>query len=49
MDAAICVSNICKENLIQRAAVNPNDIHVIGNAVNTTKFTPDPGLRYPLN
>jgi phosphatidylinositol glycan class A protein len=49
VDAFICVSNANKDNLTLRAAVNPLDIYVIPNSVDTTKFTPNPGLRYPVN
>lgn len=49
IDAAICVSHTNKENLALRAAISPETIYVIPNAVDTTRFTPNPGLRYPLN
>lgn len=49
VDAAICVSHTNKENLSLRAAINPKIIYVIPNAVDTTRFTPNPGLRFPLN
>ena len=48
-DAAICVSYTCKENLALRAQLDPRIIYTIPNAVDTTKFTPDPSRRYPLN
>jgi phosphatidylinositol glycan class A protein len=47
VDAAICVSHINKENLALRAAMSPQSIYVIPNAVDTSRFTPDPSLRYP--
>jgi phosphatidylinositol glycan class A protein len=49
IDAAISVSHTNKENLTLRAAISPEMIYVIPNAVDTTRFTPNPGLRYPLN
>lgn len=48
-DAAICVSHVNKDNLTLRAAMNPGQIFVIPNSVDVNKFTPNPGLRYPLN
>ena len=48
-DAAICVSHANKDNLTLRAAMNPAQIYVIPNSVDVNKFTPNPGLRYPLN
>lgn len=39
-DEAIAVSHICKENLTLRACLNPDGVHVIPNAVDTTKFRP---------
>lgn len=48
-DAAICVSHTCKENLALRAQIDPRIIYTIPNAVDPTKFLPDPSLRYPLN
>jgi phosphatidylinositol glycan class A protein len=47
IDAAICVSHTNKENLALRAAISPSLIHVIPNAVDTSRFTPDPSLRSP--
>lgn len=49
VDAAICVSHTNKENLTLRAAMDPSMIYVIPNSVDTSKFTPNPGLRFPLN
>jgi len=48
-DAAICVSYTCKENLALRAQIDPRLIYTIPNAVDPTKFTPDPSRRFPLN
>lgn len=42
---AICVSHTNKENLVLRATLDPLDVSVIPNAVNTRRFTPDPGKR----
>lgn len=42
---AICVSNTNKENLILRAAIRPEDVYVIPNAVDASRFTPDPTKR----
>lgn len=47
VDAAISVSHINKENLSLRAVINPKIIYVIPNAVDATKFNPDPSLRNP--
>lgn len=44
-DQFIAVSHICKENLILRACLDPNDVNVIPNAVDTTKFRPPSSLR----
>ena len=41
----ICVSNTNKENLILRAAIRPEDVYVIPNAVDASRFTPDPTKR----
>mmetsp|Transcript_971 Transcript_971/g.1735 ORF Transcript_971/g.1735 Transcript_971/m.1735 type:complete len:408 (+) Transcript_971:591-1814(+) len=49
IDAAICVSHACKDNFTLRAKVNPFNCFTIPNAVDTNKFSPNPGLRYPLN
>jgi phosphatidylinositol glycan class A protein len=43
--AAICVSHACHDNLILRARLDPSRIHVIPNAVDPSKFTPDPSKR----
>ena len=44
---AICVSNTNKENLILRAAIRPEDVYVIPNAVDASRFTPEPSERPP--
>lgn len=45
LGGAICVSNICKENYVQRTKVDPEIVHVIPNAIDCSKFTPDPTKR----
>jgi len=40
LNAAICVSHACRDNLILRARLDPNKIDVIPNAVDPSKFTP---------
>lgn len=47
VDHVICVSEACRENLVQRALVHPKYVSKITNAVDTTKFSPDPSKRYP--
>lgn len=49
VDACISVSHINKENLALRAAINPSNIYVIPNAVDSTRFRPDQSLRKPEN
>ncbi|KAL4471785.1 hypothetical protein ABPG72_008803 [Tetrahymena utriculariae] len=49
IDHAISVSHTSKENLTLRASFNPYDISVIPNAVDCSRFKPDPSKRYPLN
>jgi phosphatidylinositol N-acetylglucosaminyltransferase subunit A len=49
IDHAISVSHISKENLSMRASLNPQLISVIPNAVDCSRFKPDPSKRYPLN
>lgn len=43
--AVICVSHTCRDNFILRAKMTPSIVHVIPNAVDPTKFTPDPSKR----
>eukprot|EP01038_Epipyxis_sp_PR26KG_P005548 gene5548-7667_t len=49
IDHVICVSNTCRENLVLRASLHPLYVSTIPNAVDATKFTPDPLRRYPTN
>lgn len=41
-NAVICVSHCSKENLTLRAYLEPTKVHVIPNAVDTTKLRPEP-------
>ena len=41
----ICVSHTCRDNFLLRAKVPQSIVHVIPNAVDTTKFTPQPSKR----
>lgn len=45
IDHVICVSHTSKENTVLRAALNPHNVSVVPNAVDTTEFTPDPAKR----
>jgi phosphatidylinositol glycan class A protein len=45
LDAAICVSNACKDNFVLRAKFNPNQTFTIPNAVDFNRFTPNSSLR----
>lgn len=47
VDHAICVSNTCRENLVLRATLSPEKISAIPNAIDPSKFTPNPSARYP--
>lgn len=49
IDHVICVSNTCRENLVLRASLHPSLVSTIPNAVDASKFTPDPSQRYPSN
>jgi phosphatidylinositol glycan class A protein len=49
IDHAICVSHTCRENLVLRASLNPEHVSTIPNAVDATKFIPDPTARKPKN
>ncbi|XP_026232959.1 phosphatidylinositol N-acetylglucosaminyltransferase subunit A [Anabas testudineus] len=42
----VCVSYTSKENTVLRAALNPEIVSVIPNAVDPTDFTPDPSHRH---
>lgn len=45
LDAAICVSHACKENFVLRAKIEPTNAFVVPNAVDSSRFTPDPSIR----
>lgn len=45
LDAAICVSNACKDNFVLRAKVSPHKTFTIPNAVDFNRFTPDYSIR----
>lgn len=45
LDAAICVSNACKENFVLRAGFDPTKAFTIPNAVDSVRFTPDFEIR----
>lgn len=45
IDHAICVSHTCRENLVLRAALDPRRVSAIPNAVDASKFTPNPLAR----
>ena len=49
IDHVICVSHACRENLSLRAALHPSMVSAIPNAVDCTKFVPDPSKRFPTN
>lgn len=49
VDHVICVSNTCRENLVLRARLHPSFVSTIPNAVDATKFLPDPSLRFPVH
>eukprot|EP00536_Pseudo-nitzschia_multiseries_P008837 jgi/Psemu1/319494/estExt_fgenesh1_pm.C_2320005 len=40
LNAAICVSHACRDNLVLRAGMDPDRIDVIPNAVDPSRFTP---------
>lgn len=42
VENVICVSNTSKENTVLRAALDPERVFVIPNAVTSSMFTPDP-------
>lgn len=44
----ICVSNTSKENTVLRAALNPNNVHVIPNAILSDQFYPETNVN-PLS
>lgn len=43
----ICVSNTSKENTVLRGSLYPSDVSVIPNAIDTTRFTPNPSAAKP--
>jgi len=45
--AVICVSHACRDNLILRARIDPSIVHIIPNAIDASKFLPDPSKRAP--
>ncbi|KAI8615936.1 hypothetical protein BC830DRAFT_1120204 [Chytriomyces sp. MP71] len=47
VDHVICVSHTSKENTVLRAALKPEDVSVIPNAVVAKQFVPDPSARDP--
>lgn len=47
VDGFVVVSNVNKENIALRARIDPQDVFVIPNAVDTSKFTPDRSLVNP--
>jgi phosphatidylinositol glycan class A protein len=47
LDAAICVSNACKDNFCLRTKFNPNACFTIPNAVDSMRFFPEPCLKEP--
>lgn len=47
LNAAICVSNACRDNLILRAHLDPNRVTVIPNAVDPSNFVPRPAGEPP--
>lgn len=49
VDHIICVSHACRENLVLRARLHPSLVSTIPNAVDVTKFTPDPSRRSPAH
>ena len=49
IDHVICVSNTCRENLSLRTCLHPSFVSTIPNAVDSSKFTPDPSQRYPTH
>lgn len=44
VDAAICVSYVCRDNFILRTHLNPGRVRVIPNAVDRSKFTPETSM-----
>jgi phosphatidylinositol glycan class A protein len=48
LDAAIAVSQACKDNFYLRAKMDPEQIFIIPNATDTSKFSPDLSIRNTL-
>lgn len=42
VNAVICVSHTCRQNFLLRTALDPAIVHVVPNAIDTSKFTPNP-------
>lgn len=42
VDEAICVSHVCRDNLILRARLSPERVSVVPNAVDASSFSPYP-------
>lgn len=47
VDHVVCVSHTSKENTVLRAALNPQNVSVIPNAVVASQFKPDPSAADP--
>ncbi|KAG9324491.1 hypothetical protein KVV02_006085 [Mortierella alpina] len=47
IDHVVCVSHTSKENTVLRAALTPQNVSVIPNAVIASRFTPDPSMQDP--
>jgi phosphatidylinositol N-acetylglucosaminyltransferase subunit A len=45
LDAAICVSQACKDNFCLRVKCDPSICFTIPNAVDSSRFTPDEEIR----
>lgn len=45
LDAAIAVSQACKDNLALRAKIDPGSVFIIPNATDTDKFKPEPAIK----
>jgi len=45
----VCVSHVSRENIVLRACIPPSRVHVIPNAVDASRFRPDPAARPPLS
>ncbi|KFH73798.1 phosphatidylinositol glycan, class A [Podila verticillata NRRL 6337] len=47
IDHVVCVSHTSKENTVLRAALTPQNVSVIPNAVIASRFMPDPSMQDP--